>query len=82
MRADAPVFAVPGTDYFLVTRYDLVSDISKSYDEWSSNSAMPPSRSVRNKARDCEHCEQRWGDGRRCQRCSRLTRRLILVIAK
>ena len=44
MRTDAPVFAIPGTDYFLVTRYDLVSDISKSYDEWSSqfgNAAIP-----------------------------------------
>ena len=44
MCTDAPVFAIPGTDYFLVTRYDLVSDISKSYDEWSSqfgNASIP-----------------------------------------
>ena len=38
------MFVILGTDYFLVTRYDLVSDISKSYDEWSSqfgNAAIP-----------------------------------------
>ena len=44
MRTDAPVFAVPGTDYFLVTRYDLVADISKSYEDWSNqfgNASLP-----------------------------------------
>ena len=49
MQSDAPVFAIPGTDFFLVTSYDLVSDISKDFRGWSNqfgNASIPVGKNL------------------------------------
>ena len=67
MRDTTPVFHVPGTDFYLVTRHDLVvpilRDTATFSNDFGATGEPPPGRCSTSCARSCGKA------GLRCPRC-------------